>query len=83
MGKRFNAWRMAKVRYIGWGPKPLVPYHITFTPKLGFSLPWFGKSRIRWAPHHGLQLVESNGHRWVVRKQVLGTSSLGETPTRR
>ena len=54
MLKRLNAWRMAKVRYIGWGPLPLKPYHITFTPRLGFSIPWKG-GRIRWAPHHGLQ----------------------------
>jgi len=82
----FNRWRMAKVRtLVQWGPKPLRPYHITLTPRLGFSVPWLRGGRMRWAPHHGLQLVEwHKGGRWVVSKQLLGKSKvIADTRRRR
>lgn len=82
---RWNAWRLAKVRFlVQWGPKPLLPYHITLTPRLGFSIPWFGggTKRLRWAPHHGVQVVEWTGTRWVVRKQVFGRSKVS-MPTKK
>jgi hypothetical protein len=66
-------WRAAKVRYVGWGPKPLVPYHVTLTPHFGFSLPWPG-GRLRYAPHHGLQFVQWTGVRWRVSRQFVGKS---------
>jgi len=68
-------WRLQKYRpLVEWGPRPFRPYHITLTPRFGFSLPWPG-GRIRWAPHHGLQKVEwRGGSRWVVTKQYAGTS---------
>jgi hypothetical protein len=69
------------VRFIQWGPAPLKPYHITITPRLGFAVPWKKtpdgtRERIRWAPHHGLQIVTWTGYRWVVRRQLLGSSKV-------
>jgi len=66
--RRIQSWWFAKVRAIGRGD-----CYVRLTPNLGLSLPWFGR-RLRWAPHHGLQLVVWRGNRWVVSRQVLGTS---------
>jgi hypothetical protein len=73
----FKAWRLAKVRLIGKDT------YIRFTPNFGFSVPWFKnrkngrRRRIRWARHHGLQLMEwNNVGRWIVAKQILGHSTV-------
>lgn len=50
--------------------------YIRFAPNFGFGIPWFGGKRIRFARHHGLQLVKWIGHRWYVEKQILGRSSV-------
>ena len=76
MWKRFLAWRKAKVRC--WGRDT----YIRFTPNVGFSFPWFKnkkrgrRQRIRAAWHHGVQITEWRGARWVVVKQVLGRSKV-------
>jgi len=73
--KGFQSWRLARVRAIGRGDT-----YIRFSPNFGFSLPWFGR-RLRWAWHHGLQLVAWRADRWVVTRQLLGTSKVkGERP---
>lgn len=75
-----NRWRTARLRYLSWGPRPLRPYHITFTPRPGFALPWFRNQRVRWAPHHGLQAVAWRGDRWSVTRQLAGRSRVVGRP---
>jgi hypothetical protein len=79
MLNRFRQWRAAKVRAIGRDT------YIRFTPSFGFSFPWGKRRRIRYAAHHGLQLVEwregvdAEGFptgRWVVARQLLGRSTV-------
>lgn len=78
-------WWKARVRTFGPGAKSPDGWYVRLTPNLGFSLPWFGGRRLRWAPHHGLQLVEwsagvtARGEptgRWIVTRQVLGRSTV-------
>ena len=79
---RFLAWRRAKVRC--WGRDT----YIRFTPSLGFGIAWFPtratatkprrRRRIRAAKHHGLQITEWRGARWVVVRQVLGRSTVNK-----
>lgn len=76
MLRSLNEWRKARVRAVRWGPKPHQPYHITFTPHFGFSIPWFGGRRLRAAPHHGLQIVALRGGRWTVVRQLAGRSKV-------
>ena len=72
---KFQLWRMAKVRMIGKGDS-----YIRFTPNWGFAFRWpknrktGRRRRVRVAWHHGVQLVEWHGARWVVHHQVLGHS---------
>jgi hypothetical protein len=85
---KIRRWRKARVRLIGHGPT-----YLRYTPDIGASIPWFKsrttgrKRRIRIAVHHGVQMVEWRGARWVVAKQVLGSSSVtgevGNFTTRR
>ena len=87
MIERFKKWRAAKVRAIGRDT------YIRFTPSFGFSFPWGKGQRVRYAAHHGLQLVQwrrgvdAEGMpvgRWVVARQVLGRSTVkGERYTPR
>jgi len=71
---RFHEWRVAKVRC--WGRDT----YIRFTPDIGFAIAWFPRAgkrrRIRAAKHHGLQMTEWRGARWVVVRQVLGRSTV-------
>lgn len=66
----FSEWRRERVRC--W--EPTERFYIRITPNFGFSIPWFGGKRIRYARHHGLQLVKWVGHRYYVEKQLLGRS---------
>lgn len=68
---RFRQWRLARVRAISWGNS-----YIRFTPNFGFGVPWFGGRRLRYARHHGLQIVCWRGERWAVQRQVLGHSTV-------
>lgn len=68
-------WWRARVRCIGRDT------YIRFTPSFGFGVPWFPwkglRRRLRYARHHGLQLVVwNNVGRWVVSKQVFGQSTV-------
>ena len=77
---RFHAWRKAKVRC--WGRDT----YIRFTPDIGFAIAWFPmratatkpkrRRRIRAAKHHGLQMTEWRGARWVVIRQIAGRSTV-------
>ena len=77
MRARLRKWRKAKARIWGRGSN-----YIRFTPDVGFSLglPWKSKrgfkQRIRFANHHGVQIVEWRSSRWVVTKQLLGKSKV-------
>jgi hypothetical protein len=56
-------------------------HYIRFTPNFGFSIPWSKsprgyRRRIRYARHHGLQMVEWRTCRWFVSKQILGKSTV-------
>jgi hypothetical protein len=68
-------WRAEKVRLIERNDT-----YIRFTPNFGFSFPWFRngqfRRRVRFALHHGLQIVEWRHSRWFVSKQVLGKSKV-------
>lgn len=75
----YRQWRDAKVRAIGRDT------YIRFTPSFGFSFPRGKGQRVRYARHHGLQIVEwregrdANGDpigRWVVARQLLGRSTV-------
>lgn len=83
---KFNNWRKsAGIR--GFGPgishSSKDDWYVKFTPNFGFALRLKNGKRIRYAFHHGLQLVrwfesinakgESIG-RWIVEKQYLGKS---------
>jgi len=74
---KIRRWRTAKVRLIGHGS-----VYLRYTPDIGASIPWFksrttGRARrLRIAVFHGVQMVEWRGARWVVTKQVLGSSSV-------
>lgn len=72
----FKVWKAEKVRAKSW-PAPDFPYYIRLTPNFGLGLPWFGGSRLRAAPHHGVQIVRrSTSGRWCVRKQLLLKSTV-------
>jgi len=88
---RWQRWRTAKVRLInfgkrsdgrGEGAEPRYPNYIRYTPDFGFSHSWPKnkrtgfRRRIRYAKHHGCQIVEWRKNRWVVTKQVLGKSKV-------
>ena len=82
---RLKTWWKAEIR--GFGPDlhgPVDPdrsawsiWYVRITPFFGFAIPWTRGRRLRYARPHGLQLVEwrSNG-RWVVSRQLLGTSTV-------
>lgn len=81
---RLRAWWLDRVRGFGPGRHQPDGWYIRLTPSLGFSFPWKGR-RVRWAPHHGLQLVEWRWGRdtlgevvgrWVVARQLYGRSSV-------
>jgi len=74
--RTFQEWRKARVRLIQWGGTPNYPYYVRFTPNFGISIPWFRGRRIRFAWHHGLQLVRWVNVRWYVEKQVWGKSTV-------
>ncbi len=79
-----RAWRKERVR--AWAPflnekrgdGPDQPFwtrfYIRFTPNFGLGLPWFGRSRLRIAWHHGVQWVTWRHDRWYVQRQVIGRS---------
>lgn len=77
MKYRLRRWRKARVRVIGTDS-----FYLRYTPDIGASIPWFKnkktgyRRRIRIAAHHGVQMVEWRGARWVVSKQLLGSSSV-------
>lgn len=70
MIQRFQAWQRRGFRAWEWSDR----LYVRIAPNFGFSVPWFGGRRIRYARHHGLQLVKWVGRRWYVQKQVLGKS---------
>lgn len=77
MFSRLNRWRIAKVRLISFGD--MGANYIRYTPTFGFAFAIRKgdnklRRRIRFAPHHGLQIVEWRGARWVVTRQILGSS---------
>ena len=78
--RRAGNWRRGRVRILQWGGPPTYATYIRFTPSLGLGVHWFkGKSpprarRLRVARHHGIQMVEWYGARWVVTKQLFGAS---------
>lgn len=69
-------WWKARVRGFGPGRRSPLGWYVRITPSLGFAIPWTKGRRIRWARHHGLQLVELRGERWVVARQLFGRSSV-------
>jgi hypothetical protein len=75
---RFKRWRKARVRYISFGKSG--DNYFRYAPNWGFAFPWFKskhnqrRRRIRAAYHHGVQIVEWRGARWVVVVQVFGKS---------
>lgn len=80
---RFNLWRKERVRAIGPGREVPNAWYVRFTPNFGCAFRWFGRARIRYARHHGLQIVrwyggtDDNGvpwGRWKVARQLLGKS---------
>ncbi len=87
---RFRAWRLAKVRLINFGRRSdgrgdggvsRYPNYIRYTPDFGFSHSWPRskkgfKRRIRYAKHHGCQIVEWRTSRWVITRQVFGQSKV-------
>ena len=79
MLQRFKAWRKARVRLWGHGDT-----YIRFAPDFGFAVRWFNnrsngrRQRIRVARHHGVQMVEWRGARWVVTKQIMGKSTVNK-----
>ena len=72
-------WRQERVRLVGT-QKGRGDFYLRFTPNFGFSIPWFKngnrRRRIRYARHHGLQMVEWRRPRWYVTKQILGKSTV-------
>lgn len=69
-------WKKERIRMFERGD-----FYIRFTPNFGFSIPWFKgpngrRRRLRFALHHGLQIVEWRAVRWMVAKQVLGKSKV-------
>ena len=71
-------WRQ-RIGVKGFGPgihKPGLEWYVRLSPNFGFSFPWFGNSRVRYALHHGLQRVVWSANRWVVDKQLLGRSKV-------
>lgn len=84
--KSLNEWKRQGVRGIGPGiHKPGAHWYIRITPNFGIALPWFGGRRIRFAFHHGVQIVawrsgyDDNGvpwGRWFVVKQLFGVSKV-------
>lgn len=71
-----RAWWLSCVRGFGPGRRQPDGWYVRITPNVGFAIPWFGRRRLRFARHHGLQLVEWRGERWMVTKQLLGHSSV-------
>ena len=78
--RRAGNWRRGKIRIIQWGGPPTWPTYIKLTPNFGIGIAWFKRKspprvrRLRMAYHHGVQMVEWYGARWVVTKQILGKS---------
>ncbi len=78
---RFRSWRKERVRLIEWGRAPGRAWYIRWSPSWGLGFPWFRvrkprPGRIRVAKHHGVQLTEWRGARWVVIRQLLGNSTV-------
>ncbi len=88
---RLHRWRVAEVRLINFGKRTdgrgegavvRNPNYIRYTPDFGFSHSWFKnrktgfRRRIRYAKHHGCQIVEWRVNRWVITKQVFGKSKV-------
>lgn len=76
MFSRINFWRKDKVRVFESKSRD---NYFRYTPTIGFAFVIRNGStgkrrRIRFAPHHGVQIVEWRGARWVVTKQLLGSS---------
>ena len=75
MKEKPTSWRKSKVRVWGKGS-----FYLRYTPDIGFAIPWFKhstgrKQRIRVAWHHGIQMVQWRGARWVVTRQLFHTKS--------
>jgi hypothetical protein len=71
-------WRQQRIRMLKLDKRG--DNYIRFTPNFGFSIPFLPKGghrrRLRFARHHGLQIVEWRRPRWFVAKQILGTSKV-------
>lgn len=73
------AWRLARVRLFEGRN-----FYIRYTPNFGLGIPWFKSRRthrmrrIRMAYHHGIQMVEWRGARWVVSIQIFGKSRVNK-----
>ncbi len=82
--RRAVNWRRGRLRIIQWGGDPNWPTYIKLTPNFGIGLAWFKNPktlrtrRVRMAWHHGIQVVEWYGARWVVVRQVAGTSRVNK-----
>lgn len=61
-------WWSSRVRVIGRDT------YIRFAPNLGFAFSIGKGQRIRWARHHGLQLVTWRSNAWIVSRQLAGRS---------
>lgn len=72
MFKRFKQWKLARVRALSLSSF----FYIRFTPNFGFGFPLGRSRRLRFAAHHGLQLVVWRGERWVVGRQLFGRSTV-------
>lgn len=77
----FRLWRMERVRLVEFAN-----WYFRWTPSFGIGTPWFRSKRLhrpqrlRMAKHHGVQVTEWRGARWVVVKQLLGCSTvIGES----
>lgn len=66
----WQRWRRAKVRALGRHN------YVRFTPDFGFAVSLAGGRRVRFAWHHGLQLVRWHRNRWIVERQLLGKSTV-------
>ena len=82
--RRAGNWRRGRLRIIQWGKPPHYPTYIKITPNFGIGLAWFRnrktkrQRRVRVAWHHGVQVIEWYGARWVVVKQVAGKSRVNK-----
>lgn len=75
----FNRWRReAGVR--GFGPgirhENKESWYVKYAPNFGFAFRLGKGRRVRFALHHGLQVVVWRTNRWVVTKQLFGKSKV-------